>query len=607
MPTSSTAKILSKLNEKSSSLYTRRRRPKSSKYDSYRLRSRTSNVDENLFGEPLKNKLMSRSRSMEVIDHSNGFPEPHHEDKLFTKRLTPPKIGKAMERPKTALANMRVHKKMNENPEFEKGSGGEGGEPGIVRVVTRDMIRNLIVPREDATIQPFVLSRRDFQRMKQISQVISSEEKLRMQQQQDELKEMATRHCEEQRITLENASSSIVNQSILKDPYTLEMDHVTKLRDNQIIEKAQNIYDEELPEIKRLNDAIFKAKCQAIVDKQREDKETRLQEMAEADRHIEEAMEKDRKRALQLENERQLEMAEYVKDFRKGLSDQISEMEMLKIQELERREKEIDLRKKEEVEAKIKIQEEESLRKQKKKEHEKRILDLQNTRREAEISKEKAEKEIKRLREREMMRLKDDIEVGQTYGVERERVRLARQQNELDKEWRRKEMEDARNRAEQNREINRVREEQIKQRYEITARAAEGDKNYWNKAQVEMKEVLEHDKLNEEIKLKKRQDYLNDLKRQMDSKKKEKRDHMLRIREEENYETFERQKHQERVEKIKEKKLQQLRAYNIPDRYLKDVERKCKYPSSGRFTVSYFGRKIKNYGANFLEFCTFYS
>uniref|UniRef100_A0A0K2UBF1 Coiledcoil domaincontaining protein 19, mitochondriallike [Pseudopodoces humilis] n=1 Tax=Lepeophtheirus salmonis TaxID=72036 RepID=A0A0K2UBF1_LEPSM len=101
-----------------------------------------------------------------------------------------------------------------------------------------------------------------------------------------------------------------------------------------------------------------------------------------------------------------------------------------------------------------------------------------------------------------MMRLKDDIEVGQTYGVERERVRLARQQNELDKEWRRKEMEDARNRAEQNREINRVREEQIKQRYEITARAAEGDKNYWNKAQVEMKEVLEHDKLNEEIKLK---------------------------------------------------------------------------------------------------------
>nr|XP_040582795.1 trichohyalin-like [Lepeophtheirus salmonis] len=159
-------------------------------------------------------------------------------------------------------------------------------------------------------------------------------------------------------------------------------------------------------------------------------------------------------------------MAEYVKDFRKGLSDQISEMEMLKIQELERREKEIDLRKKEEVEAKIKIQEEESLRKQKsiylqkqmneemedmrkrrnlieirEKEHEKRILDLQNTRREAEISKKRLKKKLKGLGSEK------------TYGVERERVRLARQQNELDKEWRRKEMEDARNRAEQNRKL----------------------------------------------------------------------------------------------------------------------------------------------------------
>ena len=53
--------------------YRGRPRPRSCKYDSYRLRSRTSVVDESLFGEPLKNKLiMARSKSMEAISRGAG-------------------------------------------------------------------------------------------------------------------------------------------------------------------------------------------------------------------------------------------------------------------------------------------------------------------------------------------------------------------------------------------------------------------------------------------------------------------------------------------------------------------------------------------------------
>ena len=55
-----------------SGMYFRPRRPKSCKYDSYRLRSRTSVVEENLFGEPLKNKLMARSKSMEALAMANA-------------------------------------------------------------------------------------------------------------------------------------------------------------------------------------------------------------------------------------------------------------------------------------------------------------------------------------------------------------------------------------------------------------------------------------------------------------------------------------------------------------------------------------------------------
>ena len=38
----------------------------SCRYDTYRLRSRRSQVDETLFGEPLSRQLLNRSKSMEV-------------------------------------------------------------------------------------------------------------------------------------------------------------------------------------------------------------------------------------------------------------------------------------------------------------------------------------------------------------------------------------------------------------------------------------------------------------------------------------------------------------------------------------------------------------
>ena len=97
-------------------LFRRYRRPKSSKYDTYRLRSRTSVVDENLFGEPLKNKLMSRSRSMEAISmEEDGLQQSPMQPQptLFTRRRQPGPTkddhGAAPrpERPRTALATMR--------------------------------------------------------------------------------------------------------------------------------------------------------------------------------------------------------------------------------------------------------------------------------------------------------------------------------------------------------------------------------------------------------------------------------------------------------------------------------------------------------------------
>ena len=85
-PTASTAK-LGAGKPAQSGIYSRHRRPKSCKYDTYRLRSRHSQVEENLFGEPLKNKLMARSRSMEAISQGDASPPPA-EPTSYDRRVT---------------------------------------------------------------------------------------------------------------------------------------------------------------------------------------------------------------------------------------------------------------------------------------------------------------------------------------------------------------------------------------------------------------------------------------------------------------------------------------------------------------------------------------
>ena len=84
-PTSSTSKIAA--GKAQNGIYSRHKRPKSCKYDTYRLRSRHSQVEENLFGEPLKNKLMARSRSMEAISNEDGTSPPV-EATLYDRRVT---------------------------------------------------------------------------------------------------------------------------------------------------------------------------------------------------------------------------------------------------------------------------------------------------------------------------------------------------------------------------------------------------------------------------------------------------------------------------------------------------------------------------------------
>ena len=114
---------------------------------------------------------MSRSRSMEAISDGgtgeDSFPE-QNQPTLFTRRKLPgPHTEvKRPERPRTALANMRppAGSGRRQDPEFEKRSSGQGGEP------------------EQNDRKPLVLSRTIFEKIRNAAKVFTSEERARQKQ-----------------------------------------------------------------------------------------------------------------------------------------------------------------------------------------------------------------------------------------------------------------------------------------------------------------------------------------------------------------------------------------------------------------------------------------
>lgn len=306
--------------------------------------------------------------------------------------------------------------------------------------------------------------------------------------------------------------------------------------------------------------------------------------MAEADRHLEEEIEKERKQAEEMEATRQSRTVDFNKEFRQGLDLQMAEMEAQKLIEKERFEAELALRREQEAafreqeakdaEAKRNkmldwqgqmVADIEETRKRKEieaelaKKNEERILALQDSRRQAEIRKEEQTKREKRERERDMMRMKAAVEKEQELKLRREELRLIRQQEVEDRKWRQKNLEMARIEAQRNEEMRKLLAEQIRQREEIAARSVERDRQHWEEVRNMWQASVDLDRQQGEQKSKAKRDYLSALQAQMAQRSKVQATTKQNLNEEMKYADTERDLQQNRVHQLKDKKLQQLK------------------------------------------------
>lgn len=168
---------------------------------------------------------------------------------------------------------------------------------------------------------------------------------------------------------------------------------------------------------------------------------------------------------------------------------------------------------------------------------------------------------------------------------------MIRQREAQERDWRRKEVEKERVKVAGEEAVRRTLAEQLVQKQDEAARAVQREKHFWEHAKQDWKQEMSVEKQQQEDLAKKRRDYLKDIKAQMEVQQKE--TSLARKKEYEGSKMAdtERKQEQEKIKDIKERKLQQLRAYNVPEKYLREIEKKCQQAARSRFSLAYSGRK----------------
>lgn len=136
---------------------------------SYHVVAHTSQVDESLFGE----------------HHSQNKRKEMLEDKW---------------RDGGGVAEVGIEREAAERSarRRSKGKKGNGDKRETVQVITKDLIRNLIVPEEDPSGQSIILSRAAYERIKYASRVPTEEEKrARVEELKDSKKSCRTKYMKE--------------------------------------------------------------------------------------------------------------------------------------------------------------------------------------------------------------------------------------------------------------------------------------------------------------------------------------------------------------------------------------------------------------------------
>ncbi|XP_062453773.1 cilia- and flagella-associated protein 45 isoform X2 [Rhea pennata] len=515
----------------------------------YRTRARSTEVDESLFGEA-RNLQQSRSDSPVVI-----------------------------------LRDVQPAQKM---------SSACGHKAETIRLVTKDLIRDLVVPAENPAAS-LVIGLEDFQRIKEASRVLTKEER--------EAKLAAFKA--EKNAILEAASerkNTVKQRAILQQKKSKLNDLEEEARDRaqHLLQRASRMRMEQEDEIKEFSELILDAKCHMIRDTQILEKQLIAKELEEEEKRLAQMMEVERQKANERQEELEHKRKQELIRGRQELVKQIEQNAEERAMKAEQRDQEAqemleylkklqmedlkDLEQKHEQQRKIQAEikrinnENQRLREeqlQQEKMADQRVLEYQRQKMAREAEFEAEQERIRREKEKETARLRALQERAQDYQAEKDALRAKRSQEAAEREWRRKEKEAARKKAETNDMLKQSRLEQIAAREHGVAVQVQQDRNDFERILRVQREQIEKEKAEEVQRAALQLAHANEVRRQMREHQQKLVQERIAAFEEGRRLQEEARQRSERLTELKRQKMQELRASGIPEKYCAQVERKA--------------------------------
>ncbi|XP_075700871.1 cilia- and flagella-associated protein 45 isoform X2 [Rhinoderma darwinii] len=495
----------------------------------------------------------------------------------------------------------------NDAPIVQKGETGRrqtlsaptrGHKPETIRIITSDLIRDLIVPSEDPSGLSLIMTYQDFRRIKARARVMTKEEREKAMQAMKDDKEAAIEAANERKNFMKQKEMLRKKNEKLSD-----LEEEAQQRAQYLLQRANAMRMEQEDEIKKLNEMILNAKCHAIRDAQILERDLIYKELGEEDKRLDQMMEVERQKSITMQEEieekrklekirgkfhiiQQMEENEQSRILEEEQRDQEAQQMLQYLEELQMDDyKDMEKKKQEqlEIQAEIKRINVENERKRIERKEQERLADLrvveytkQKLAREAEYEAE--QEKIKKEKEKEVTRLRALQERARDHRSEQDALRAKRNQEAMERSWRQKEKEEAVKQSEMNSTLKKTRLEQVAQKEHFLAVQAQRDRAEFDRVLRVQRELMEKEHKEQEDKADELMKHAGELRRQVrENEQKQVVDRMAHFDEGKRLDEEARQR-RTRLDEIKLKKLEELRMAGLPDKYCSMVARKADAP-----------------------------
>ncbi|KAF7665408.1 hypothetical protein LDENG_00144370 [Lucifuga dentata] len=514
----------------------------------YRTRALTSQVDETLFGKPKPNETLVQS------------------DRDGKKR------SKAKD-------------------QCQKSQQGEH-----VQIISKDLIREIMIPRTDPSGQSVILPSAEIKRISSASRFLTKKEKEAMEEAyRGKKREEASKASEERKRQLHEVDLLQKGNLALTELEIEARNHA------QHLQKQANIMRmEQEEEIKMLNKLILSAHCHAGCDTQILEKKQIQETWTEEEKRLDDMMEVDRHKALETQKKiddlrkeqrisgmqqilNQIQQRKEEREVQVELKEQegrqlLQEHERLiaeDLKALERKKEEQRLLLEEIMQINAETLQTKEQRKEEERQADLRAMEFTRNKMEQEAAYEAEQRRKKREKEKEIERLRALQERDRDYKAEMDAVRARRNQEKTEREWRIKQKEQAQKKAQEDAILKAARLEQINYREHMLSIEAGREKAEFERLLKVQQETIAKEKEEEERKHQKLFRHAEAIRQQVrehELKAITQRKEVFKEGEQLNEEV---QRRRILIKEFKEKKLRELKATGLSEKYCKEVERKA--------------------------------